>query len=269
MFFEESKIKSKICKIGPSQAERILKNNKSNRSLRKNVVDNYCRDMKNDMWSLTHQGIAISDKNQLLDGQHRLHAIIKSGKTIELMVTTGIPEDDAMEYMVDCGAKRLSKDFLKVTKTHSASFRIIYYIATGRNNPTTYELSSIKAYLEKINLLEKIDAVFFNKKCGAKLKTSTLLTGYIISKCVFDSIYADFRITVLLDQDFTQFSKYDTAIYKFLQKRQTRTLSINAYDSISLARWLYKDEIEIKKIVRNEKDYNFTKEFFLKNIDIS
>jgi hypothetical protein len=45
--------------------------------------------MANSRWLLTHQGICLAADGTLLDGQHRLLAIIQSNCSIEMMVTTG------------------------------------------------------------------------------------------------------------------------------------------------------------------------------------
>jgi hypothetical protein len=47
--------------------------------------------MRAGQWLLTHQGVAIDDAGELIDGVHRLLAIIESGATIKMMVTRDIP----------------------------------------------------------------------------------------------------------------------------------------------------------------------------------
>lgn len=65
--------------------------NENNRKISEGVVDKYARDMENGDWCLTHQGIAIDVNGQLLDGQHRLAAVVKAKKNILMMVTVGVP----------------------------------------------------------------------------------------------------------------------------------------------------------------------------------
>lgn len=66
--------------------------NVKNRKLRVRTVDAFAADMRRGKWHTTHQGIAFDEAGNLLDGQHRLAAIVKSGCTIEILVTTGIPK---------------------------------------------------------------------------------------------------------------------------------------------------------------------------------
>lgn len=47
--------------------------------------------MADGLWRLTPQGIAFSSDGVLLDGQHRLAAIVECGKTIEMWVAYNVP----------------------------------------------------------------------------------------------------------------------------------------------------------------------------------
>ena len=85
-------MKTQIKTITPALAAQYLKMNATNRRLRLNVVSKYANDMRNGNWVLTHQGIAFSDKGELIDGQHRLSAILESETPIEMLVSFGIPE---------------------------------------------------------------------------------------------------------------------------------------------------------------------------------
>jgi hypothetical protein len=103
--------------IGPDLAAEYLKRNVSNRVVRKGTVAAYARDMRLGHWIPTHQGIAFNDRDELIDGQHRLHAIIDSGATVRMLVTHGIPaEMGEMRTMdaVDRGAVRSVADQLQL-----------------------------------------------------------------------------------------------------------------------------------------------------------
>lgn len=45
------------------------------------------RDIKEGHWDSTHQGIAIASDGTLIDGQHRLLAIVEAGKSVKMNVT--------------------------------------------------------------------------------------------------------------------------------------------------------------------------------------
>lgn len=96
--------------IGPSEATRILERNTANRPVRDRVVRTYARDMKAGRWRQTGEAIKISASGALLDGQHRLWAIIESGATLPLMVVRGV--DPEAQQVMDTGAKRSVHDHL-------------------------------------------------------------------------------------------------------------------------------------------------------------
>lgn len=88
---KESCMKTTVEKIDPKLAERYLTANTSNRHVRNRAVEEYARDMTNGNWILSHQGIAFDESGNLLDGQHRLLAIVRSGVTVPMAVTRGLP----------------------------------------------------------------------------------------------------------------------------------------------------------------------------------
>lgn len=105
--------------IDPGKAAHWLQNNFRNRPISEDVIAAYARDMKNGEWVATHQGIAFNDRDELIDGQHRLHAIIRAGVTIRMMVTFGLPsviEGKEVTTMdaVDRGRTRSVADQLRI-----------------------------------------------------------------------------------------------------------------------------------------------------------
>lgn len=84
--------KTTVETITPKMAREWLESsNTRNRNLSPKKVSLYADDMKNNRWTFNHQGIAFYANGELADGQHRLAAIIKSGKPIKMMVTRGLP----------------------------------------------------------------------------------------------------------------------------------------------------------------------------------
>ena len=112
-------LRSQWMDVDPDTARRWLENNFRNRPLKEDVVTAYARDMLNGVWVPTHQGIAFNDRDELIDGQHRLTAIIQSGVTVRMMVTFGLPsriDGSEMTTMdaVDRGRTRSVADQLKI-----------------------------------------------------------------------------------------------------------------------------------------------------------
>ncbi len=55
--------------------------------VRKRLVDRYARDMANDRWFVREgDPIAFDESDQLVNGRHRLLAVIASGKRVKMTV---------------------------------------------------------------------------------------------------------------------------------------------------------------------------------------
>lgn len=105
-------MRTEVVRITPSMAEHYLSKNLLNRNVSQRLVDKYAYDMENDNWELNHQGIAFYDDGTIADGQHRLLSIIKSRKTISMLVTTGVKKPAAIT--IDVGRKRSMADGIKI-----------------------------------------------------------------------------------------------------------------------------------------------------------
>lgn len=99
-------------KITPAIAQDLLVLNDENRPLSHDVVDRYAKIMEDDRWEYTGETVKVSKKMKLIDGQHKLKAIVKSGKTIVMHIQTGL-DPDAFAIL-DTGRKRTGGDVLAI-----------------------------------------------------------------------------------------------------------------------------------------------------------
>jgi hypothetical protein len=98
--------------IGPKQAKKYLDMMPHNRRQRGRVKDRYIKAMAKGQWKLTGEAIKFNTRGELIDGQHRLEAIIATGKTVEILVCRNVPPEAFME--LDTGANRTPADLLTV-----------------------------------------------------------------------------------------------------------------------------------------------------------
>ena len=101
-----------VTTITPADAARWLKCNHVNRPVRRRHVEFLAREIRDGHWLMNGQGIVISDNEEVLDGQHRLHAIIVAGVAIKTLVIYGI-EKNAFKT-IDTGAVRTGSDALSL-----------------------------------------------------------------------------------------------------------------------------------------------------------
>jgi hypothetical protein len=88
--------------ITPKLATKWLEANTHNRPLAQQHADFLAREMKAGAWRLTNQGIAFDYNGVLIDGQHRLWAIVLSETSVRMNVTRGLdPEaQDAIDVNI-------------------------------------------------------------------------------------------------------------------------------------------------------------------------
>jgi len=104
------KVKFETRVITPDDAMKLLERNQLNRKLSTHLVTKYSEAMRTNQWVFDAAPIRIDDKGNLLDGQHRLWAVIESDRPQEFLVVEGL-QGDTMAVM-DTGKNRTFADIL-------------------------------------------------------------------------------------------------------------------------------------------------------------
>ena len=76
--------------ITPESATAYLQHNAHHRKVKQKKVDAYVKDLENGVWRLNGKTITFDSNGRLLGGQHRLHAVVKSGKSLTTLVVRGL-----------------------------------------------------------------------------------------------------------------------------------------------------------------------------------
>jgi hypothetical protein len=98
--------------ISPDVARALLADNDHNRNMRPPRVAQLAEAMKRGEWELNGETIKIAADGTLLDGQHRLQAVVESGIGIDTLVMRGLPF--AAQDTVDTGRRRRLADVLAI-----------------------------------------------------------------------------------------------------------------------------------------------------------
>lgn len=155
---------SKLTVITPQMAAQYLAHNDKNRTLRAAKVDEYIGIIQRGEWQVTHQGIGIAKNGRLIDGQHRLHAIVKTGKAVSMFVTTGL--DENAFRAIDIGAKRSPSDITGIRKERIETDTVIFDVLNGDVRWTGPQIEVIdKTFGHLADCLESI--------CSARRKIVT------------------------------------------------------------------------------------------------
>jgi hypothetical protein len=131
-------ITSSIETIGTTRAADYLKTMDGNRNLSRYTVNRYCRDILEGKWTINGQPIIFDSNNKLLDGQHRLHAILESGTSVKALVIRGIERKTF--HTLDTGKKRTVGDVLSINKIEqhnavAACIALVYVYESGELKP--------------------------------------------------------------------------------------------------------------------------------------
>lgn len=98
--------------VTPALAVELLSINEDNRRVARNKVVEWANVMRQGRWRNTHQAIAIDDDGNVLDGQHRLHAVVETGIPVWMRVWFGESRD--VFPVLDRGANRMAAQFVDV-----------------------------------------------------------------------------------------------------------------------------------------------------------
>lgn len=172
-------MKFNIEKITPEKASEYLSQNSVNRNISVNTVDKYADDMKNGAWQLNGQPIVFGASGRLLDGQHRLSAIAKSGVPVMVAVVRGV--DDSIS-VYDVGRARNVLDSLLIdgydsdvaNATNIAVARLHNVLQT---NKSTMSIHAIKEFLDKhgktLKLLSRVRKM--SHSSGVNMRSAVIL----------------------------------------------------------------------------------------------
>lgn len=149
--------------IDPKTAADLLSRNYENqRNVSKYVVDKYADDMQNGRWHYETAGpIIISDTGKVLDGQHRLLAVVKSGVTVPSYVRYDVPESSFI--YIDANKPRTDAAFLRVpnaTVVSAVARNVVSLAKSGRLSYANRKMSRAETleFASRTDLMEIVES---------------------------------------------------------------------------------------------------------------
>lgn len=120
-------------RITPAAARAYLEPNRDNRKVRQERVERYAREMVKGHWMMAGDPIRFSDTGRLIDGQHRLLAIVAANKPMEMVVMRGTADETFR--VLDSGLQRSNGDSLGIGVTNAlnkaATVRVLWVLEVG------------------------------------------------------------------------------------------------------------------------------------------
>ncbi len=90
--------------VTPAIAAQMLGTMSGNRPLRQRMVNRFAREMIAGKWLLNGESIKVSREGKLIDGQHRLNAVIAAKTAVQFFVVRGV--DPTAFLTLDTGVSR-------------------------------------------------------------------------------------------------------------------------------------------------------------------
>jgi hypothetical protein len=130
----EQDFSSEIVDLTPTAAENMLRRNNRNRSLRPDYVRQLAGAMERGEWVVNGEPIQLAEDGTVLNGQHRLSAVVESRTTVPMLVVRGLPTGS--QKTMDVGARRTLSDVLSLhgeryTTSLGAALTLLYRYRAG------------------------------------------------------------------------------------------------------------------------------------------
>jgi len=163
--------------ITPEIAAKYLGQNDNNRPLQPSWVKRLTESMLRNEWTINGEAIKIGVSGNVLDGQHRLHAIIKSGASIQTVVMHNV--SDQVFLTLDQGKRRSASDGFAIegytnTNTLAAATRAAYAISHGGDFGKYLSVPLMQSILMQHPSLPAWTA-FFRSKSARNLFQSSII----------------------------------------------------------------------------------------------
>lgn len=165
-------MKTEVVLVTPKMAAEWLAKNNSNRTLRRHAVDHYARQMRLGQWRLTHQGVCLDADGNLVDGQHRLAAVVQSETAVTMLVSSLDETATALAMPLDTGMPRSYADILSIPKKHIEVVRVAHEITDGGSRSvrlSTAETAAVHAQVRE--QLEALPAILSHAMAAHRLGT--------------------------------------------------------------------------------------------------
>lgn len=188
-------LSAEVLTITPALAEQFLAKNTHNRNPKASNLKKVVRALTNGEWKLNGEAIKIAHDGTILDGQHRLLAVVQSGVPMTTLVIRGL--DPETQETMDGGSPRTAADALKLrgesnfTTLASVAKKICTYNAAGLRAATGTAFTITTA--EILATVDSTPGIRETARYANNVATGTGMTASIVGLLfhIFSAIDAD------------------------------------------------------------------------------
>lgn len=246
-----SQITSQVQQITPDIARMYLEKNSVNRDVRNSNVKFFCNEIKTGSFKTTHQGIALSSDGTLLDGQHRLLAIIETNATVEMLVTKNL--DASTFHAMDCGSSRSISDRTGLDKKVAECTRYLIRLAYG--SQVQAKSAETNLNLANAGVLKLHDKLMTYTKSNRKVYSSAQLRSAAIIMALNghdeDYVFSVYKNMVM--QDFYALPPIALSFIKHVNLNSS-TIGFGTYYFSRAIKVFNKDLYDVAKLVCTDSD---------------
>jgi DnaJ-domain-containing protein 1 len=271
---------ARIETITPDKAKAYLANNNNNRSINKMNLAFLKSEILAGNYQMNGQTIVISTSGKLLDGQHRLTAVVETGLPIESIVVNNVDEDtfvtmdtgkprggsDALDIHGVQNSKHIASAIRKIVQRFSHSHAYLDRVRYKISNPEFIKYYDKNA--KELNNLYEMTHTWALQ--GNKVVSESDAMAFIfLLKTEGDEIY-DFMEELLTGREINPHSNAAQVLRQKLIRNSFsghRTLDTERRDLVIHSFRKYKNNHNIKKImIRNPLEFIEGKKSFLERL---
>jgi len=271
---------ARIETITPDKAKAYLANNNNNRSINKMNLAFLKSEILAGNYQMNGQTIVISTSGKLLDGQHRLTAVVETGLPIESIVVNNVDEDtfvtmdtgkprggsDALDIHGVQNSKHIASAIRKIVQRFSHSHAYLDRVRYKISNPEFVKYYDKNA--KELNDLYEMTHTWALQ--GNKVVSESDAMAFIfLLKVEGDEIY-DFMEELLTGREINPNSNAAQVLRQKLIRNSFsghRTLDTERRDLVIHSFRKYKNNHNIKKImIRNPLEFIEGKKSFLERL---
>lgn len=145
--------------VTPDQARDWLATSLMNRRLNEKMVERLARDIVEGRWVLNGESIKFDRSGHLIDGQHRLSAIAKSGQPVPVVVVRNL--SDFAQQTIDIGVARTVGQIASmagVSRANAKAAIAVALIRYARHRDVKWTSSNLPSKTEQLNFVLLNDA---------------------------------------------------------------------------------------------------------------
>lgn len=221
--------------------EYLALNIDHNRTPMNDRIERMARDMRNGDWVATADPIKFNTAGKLIDGQHRLRAILMSKTTQRLLVARDVT-DDAV-YVIDTGATRSAAQALKIADADLTNTNTLVAVAQLIHQ---YESGFLRNTGNNINSKERMtnaEVIRFIEENREALETATRMAKWVAKNAPLATSVLGAAYYVLAKIDPEQASM-------FYSRVREGSAGFTVSDPVTtLVRRLYQDKLNQRRVI--------------------